>query len=71
MISNEVLKKYMFDLLLENDFEVKEIIGFGKTNKENQYSLSCSTDDEENDLICWFEAREENGKTKISNIKVF
>lgn len=70
MVSNEALKEYMFNLLLENDFEVKEIIDFGKTGKENEYSLACTTDDEDNDLICWFEAREENGKTKISNIKV-
>lgn len=71
MASDEILKEYIFNLLLENGFEVEEIIDFGKTSKENEYSISCTTSDEDNDLMCWFEAKEEDGKTKISNIKVF
>lgn len=71
MASDESIKEYMFDLLLANGFQVEEIIDFGKTNKENQYSISCTADDEENDLICWFKIREENGKTIIYNIEVF
>lgn len=70
MVRDEVLKEYMFNLLLANDFEVKEIINFGKTDKENEYSLSCTTYDENNDLTCWFKAREEGCKIKISNIIV-
>lgn len=70
MISNDVSKEYIFNLLLANGFEVKEVIDFGKTDKENQYSLACTTDEEDNDLICLFEIKEGNGKIKISNINV-
>lgn len=71
MIDDKNLRKYMFDLMLENGFEVVDIIDFGRTNKENEYIIACTTEDEDNDLICYFEAKEEDGKTKISNIKVF
>lgn len=70
-VNEEELKEYMFNLLIENKYDVREPIDFGKTTKENQYCLVCTTDDEDNDLICWFDAIKKDDITKITNIKVF
>lgn len=70
MVSDASIKRFVFNFLQENGYEINEVIDFGRTKTDNEYCMVCSTDDEEDDFMCWFIARQEEGKIKLSNIRV-